>query len=54
MDLSERLCDRSKINLDDVVKQYVNHIEESAEAKKHTATYVLVQLLQEKYSCTQP
>jgi len=54
MDLSERLCDRSKINLDDVVRQYVTHVEDSVDAKKHSATYVLVELLQEKYSCEQP
>ncbi|MFK7795749.1 MAG: Rap1a/Tai family immunity protein [Gammaproteobacteria bacterium] len=54
MDLSGRLCDRSKINLDDVVTQYVTHVENNADAKKQTATYVLVELLQEKYSCDQP
>jgi len=54
MDLSERLCDRSKINLDDVVRQYVTHIESNADAKNHTATYVLVELLQQKYSCDKP
>ena len=51
MDLSERLCDRSKINLDDVVRQYVTHVESSTDAKKYSATYVLVELLQEIYSC---
>ena len=54
MDLSERLCDRSQINLDDVVRQYVTHVDESADAKKHSATFVLVELLEEKYSCKQP
>jgi hypothetical protein len=54
MDLSERLCDRSKINLDDVVRQYVARVENSVDAKKYSATYVLVELLQEKYSCNQP
>lgn len=54
MDLSGSLCDRSKINLDEVVKQFVNHIEESTEAEKQSATYVLVELLQEKYSCEAP
>ncbi len=53
MDLSERLCDRSKINLD-VVRHYVTHVESNMHAKKHTATYVLVKLLQQKYSCDKP
>ncbi len=54
MDLSGRLCDRSKINLDDVVRQYVTQVENNADVKMQTATYVLVELLQEKYSCDQP
>jgi len=54
MDLSGRLCDRSKINLDDAARQYVSHIENNVEAETHSATYVLVELLQEKYSCEQP
>lgn len=54
MDLSERLCDRSKINLDDVVRQYVTHVENDANTKKQSATYVLVELLQNKYACDKP
>lgn len=54
MDLSGRLCDRSKINLDDVVRHYVTHLESNADAMKQTATYAIVELLQEKYSCDQP
>lgn len=54
MDLSARLCDRAKINLDDVVKQYVLQVENSTDAKKHSATYVLVDLLQQQYSCDEP
>ncbi len=54
MDLSGRLCDRSKINLDDVVKLFVDHVESNTESKKQSATYVLVALLQEKYSCEEP
>ena len=53
MDLSERLCDRASINLDDVVRQYVAHVESHADAKEHSAIYVLVELLQEKYFCDQ-
>ena len=29
MDLSERLCNREKINLDDVVKLYIEHVEKN-------------------------
>ena len=54
MDLSGRMCDRSKINLDDVVRQYISHVEDTTDAKNHSATYVLVEILQEKYSCEQP
>ncbi len=54
MDLSERLCERAKINLNDVVKQYVLRVENSSDAAKHSATYVLVDLLQQQYSCDEP
>lgn len=54
MDLSGSLCDRAKINLNDVVKQYVIQIESNEDSKKHSATYVLVELLQQEYSCETP
>jgi|GEM_PF-3615131 len=53
MDLSGQLCDREKLNLDDVARQYVTYVDNNDAAKKHTATYVLVELLQEKYACEQ-
>ncbi|MDW3095048.1 MAG: Rap1a/Tai family immunity protein [Gammaproteobacteria bacterium] len=51
MDLSGRLCDRAKINLNDVVNQYVLEVESSAESDERSATYVLVDVLQQQYSC---
>ena len=51
MDLSGRLCERENINLDHVVKQYIEHIENNLEAAKYTATYVIVDLLQQNYAC---
>ena len=51
MDLSERLCQRDKVNLDSVVADFVKHVEENEEAKERSATYVVVDLLQQEYAC---
>ena len=51
MDLSEQLCQRDKVNLDSVVVDFVRYIEENKDAKEHSATYVVVDLLQQKYAC---
>ncbi len=51
MSLSKRLCDKGKINLDAVIKHYVDYIEKNVTEKNRSATYVLVNLLQQQYSC---
>lgn len=51
MDLSERLCQRDKVNLNDVVKEYVDYVENNDHTQEHSATYVIVDLLQRKYAC---
>ena len=51
MDLSGELCKRNAINLDDVVKNFIAHVSDNSDAHEHTATYVLVDLLQRKYAC---
>ncbi len=53
MDLSEQLCERDKINLDNVVAEFIEYVEKSDEAKEHSATYVIVDLLQRKYACNE-
>ena len=51
MDLSERLCKRDELNLDSVVEKYINQVESSDEAKKNSATFVLVDVLQSSHAC---
>lgn len=51
MDLSERLCKRGELNLDNLVKSFVEHVDTSEEAKKNSATFVLVDVLQTNHSC---
>ena len=51
MDLSGQLCQRETVNLDDVVKAFIKHVETSENAEERTATYSVVELLEKKYSC---
>lgn len=51
MTLSERLCKRNQLSLDLVIKQYIEAIENDASAKKNSASYVLVNVLQTNYAC---
>jgi len=51
MDLSERLCKRNELNLDDVVEQFVERVNTNEEAKNNSATFVLVDVLQKNYAC---
>lgn len=53
MDLSERLCKRDELNLDDVVKQFVERVNTNEAAKNNSATFVLVDVLQKNYACEQ-
>ncbi len=53
MDLSERLCKRNELNLDDVVKQFVERVTTNEAAKNNSATFVLVDVLQKNYACEQ-
>ena len=51
MDLSERLCQREKMNLDKVVQQYIKEVNNNPGARKNSATFVLVNVLQNIYAC---
>ena len=51
MDLSGQLCRRETINLNDVAKDYVTYVSDNSNAREHSATYILVDLLQRKYAC---
>ncbi len=51
MVLSERLCKRDQLNLDNVVKQFMQEVESNEIARKHSATYVIVDILQKNYGC---
>lgn len=51
MDLSGQLCEREKVNLDDVVRAFIEHVEANGDSKEHTATYSAVELLDKKYAC---
>ena len=51
MNLSGSLCDRSRLNLDDVVNLYIQEIESNPSAKKNGATFTIVELLQNNYAC---
>ena len=51
MNLSGQLCQRDKINLDDVVKDYIEFVESDESLQDKSATYAMVDLLQRKYAC---
>ena len=51
MNLSERLCKRDQLNLDSVVKQFIQQVNTDDTAKNNSATFVLVNVLQEHYAC---
>ncbi len=51
MDLSGRLCKKADLNLDAVVKLYVDNVNEHNDLKNQSATYVMIELLQDNYSC---
>lgn len=51
MDLSGQLCKKNAINLDDVAKDFIAYVSDNSDMHEHTATYVLVDLLQRKYAC---
>ncbi len=51
MDLSQRLCDRQKLNLDNVASLFVDEVEKNPDHGNKSATFVLVQLLQKHYAC---
>jgi len=51
MNLSERLCKRNELNLDDVVKQFVEQVSVNDTVKNNSATFVLVDVLQKNYAC---
>ena len=38
-------------NLDNVVKQFMQEVESNEIARKHSATYVIVDILQKNYGC---
>ena len=51
MDLSGQLCQRNQVNLDDVVKEYIEYVGSNESLHEKSATYVMVDLLQRKYAC---
>ena len=51
MNLSERLCKRDKLNMDSVVQQFIQEVDTNEAAKNNSATYVLVDVLQQHYAC---
>jgi len=51
MDLSGRLCKRDQLNLDTVITRFIAEVESSQKAKENSATFVLVDLLQNDYAC---
>ncbi len=51
MDLSGQICERKNVNLDDVVKAYIEQIESNESLSQKSATYVMVDLLEHKYAC---
>ena len=51
MDLSSRLCQREKLNLNAVARQYIDYIEQDKALKEESATYVLINVLQKEYAC---
>ena len=51
MDLSGQLCQRNKVNLDEVVQDYVELVQSDNSLSDKSATYVMVDLLERKYAC---
>ena len=51
MELSEQLCHKDKLNLNNVVKEFILTVKDNNEAKEQSATYVVVQVLQQNFSC---
>lgn len=51
MDLSGQLCQRNKVNLDEVVQAYIEHVESDQGLSDKSATYVMVSMLETKYAC---
>lgn len=52
MDLSGQLCQRNQVNLDEVVKDYIEQVASNKDLLNKSATYVMVDLLERKYACT--
>ena len=51
MVLSDQLCQRDKLNLNDVVESFIQHIEAMQNAHEISATYSVVEILQKQYGC---
>ena len=51
MNLSGQLCQRNKVNLNDVVSDYVDYLDSNTSLSEKSATYVMVDLLERKYAC---
>lgn len=51
MNLSQRLCNRQKLNLDNIASLFVDEVEKNPDNDDKSATFVLVKLLQKHYAC---
>ena len=51
MELSEQICHKGELNLDTIVKEFIDLVDNDDAAKQQSATYVAVRLLQNNFSC---
>lgn len=49
--LSEQLCHKEKLNLDNVVNEFISAVKNNDDLRQQSATYVVVQVLQDNYTC---